>query len=100
MSTRGISRHLDIACGVCFCHETPISTCGILLSSQQQTFVNKRPAIRCLDVTITFCGHISIVSTCSNLSSVKKRGISRTDDLVTGCMIGIITTGSTNVKTK
>jgi len=97
---RKVARQLDIACGICFCHETPIFTCGILLSSQSQTIVNKGPIIRCLDISITSCGHIAIVSTCSSLSSVQNRGVSGTNDIVTGCMIGTIVTGSNNVETK
>ena len=93
----GIARANDIACGVCYCHETPISTCGILIPSQDTLYVNSQPAIKISDVIITFCGHISIVVSSSSISYVNKQNITRNSDFVCGCMIGTIITGSSNV---
>jgi uncharacterized Zn-binding protein involved in type VI secretion len=89
-----ISRFGDIACGVCFCHDTPIGTCGIIIASENTVFCDNRPVARTGDVIVTFCGHVSVIVSSSSVSYSNNIGVARTGDAVAGCMIGTICTGS------
>jgi len=89
-----ISRASDISCGVCFCHDSPISTIAILIPNQSLAYSDNRNIITFGSIGITPCGHITIVSTSSGLSYINNIGIARISDITIGCMIGTICTGS------
>jgi len=95
----GCTRIGDIGCGVCFCHDSPIGTCGILIPSQNTVFFDNRNAIRLGDILITFCGHVSVVVTSSSLTITEYINQTRLTDVVVGCMVGTVVTSSTTVFT-
>jgi len=90
------ARLFDIWVGICCCH--PPSPCvgmaGILIVSQNVVFTDSRNNFRCGDITIGFCGHPGVIATCSSVMYSEHIGQARVGDLVVGCNIGVIVTGS------
>jgi hypothetical protein len=97
---RPLSRIGDISVSVCCCHSGCVGTVGVLIPMQTHTKTENRSNVRCLDISIHSCGHISIVATCSNFTNTVNRGQARIGDIVIGCPIGTITTGSIFAKAK
>jgi len=94
MLTRGIARSGDITVSVCCCHSGCTGTVGILIPTQNLGITDSKQNIRCLDIAVNLCGHISIIVSCSSLNIVQGRGQARLGDIVIGCPIGTIVTGS------
>jgi len=94
MSARGIARAGDITVSVCCCHSGCVGTVGALIPTQNLGTTDNRQNVRCLDISIHSCGHVSIVVSCSSLNQVQGRGQARLGDIVVGCPIGTIVTSS------
>ena len=93
-----IARLGDRAIGTCYCHETPLSTNATIISASTNTFANGRGVARLGDSVYTDCGHYGTIITASIKTMVNGRGASRIGDTTTGCFIGTIITGSSDVE--
>jgi uncharacterized Zn-binding protein involved in type VI secretion len=92
-----IARLGDTAVGTCFCHETPISTKGRIISASIDTKSNGFGVARLGDQVFTDCGHYGTIITASVKNFVNGIGVARIGDTTTGCFVGTIITGSPDV---
>jgi len=93
-NVRPIARINDITVSVCCCHPSCPVVIGFLFPFQNLVNTDDRLNIRCGDISIHTCGHISVVVTCSSLTNVENSFQARLNDIVVGCPVGIIVTGS------
>jgi uncharacterized Zn-binding protein involved in type VI secretion len=92
-----VARMNDIAVGVCTCHKTPISTIGYIMPKCSNVLINGLPAARQMDIVQAVCGHIGYIVSASPTITAQGIPMARVGDLVTGCFIGNIVQGSSNV---
>lgn len=86
--------------GICFCHRSPISVSGMLVTNTIGSLMNVEglPAGTQFSVARARCGHVGMVMTAS--PTVKHGvGIARQFDTGVGCYNFTILTGASSTKT-
>lgn len=90
-----VARLSDIWTGVCECHDEPQDVTGMIVTCSPTGFsANKGPA-RVSDIVIAFCDehHSGIIAAGSTTYLTDGIQTARVGDPVTGCTVGIISTG-------
>lgn len=90
----GMSRIGDIAIGVCYAHDTPITVTGIISTGSGDTNCNSRKVARIGDVVVFNCGHTGIIVTGSPTVTANQLRVARIGDHVVGPMTAVIVSGS------
>jgi len=89
-----IARFGDIVIADCYCHIGHTINVGIVIPAQRLVSMDGRNVVRCFDISVHSCGHVSIIVTCSLLSIIMGLGAAGTDSFVIGCSYGFIGSGS------
>jgi len=99
--TIGIARTTDVFVGICVCcPNPPIPMTGTVVGGSSDITANGIGCARVGDVVLGLCGHIGVISSGSG-TNVTMNGLEMavSGSAVTGCLIGTITTGSSDVVT-
>jgi uncharacterized Zn-binding protein involved in type VI secretion len=90
-----VARLTDIWTGVCECHDEPQDVIGIIVTCSPTGFSENLGPARVGDMVIAFCDehHSGIIVAGSTTYLTDSIETARVGDPVTGCTVGIITTG-------
>jgi len=90
-----LARLTDIWVGVCECHNNPVEVSGQIVSSSTDVFSGNLGQARLNDMVIAFCdkNHTGLIAGGSTKNIANGRPKARIGDPVTGCTIGLISTG-------
>lgn len=93
---RGIARLGDSTQGTCYCHPTPITVSGKIITASENHFTNGRGTARLGDLVMADCGHTGRIISAKENDFVNGRGVARLSDQFTGCYVGKIVSASEN----
>jgi hypothetical protein len=86
----------SIGIGTCYCHDSPINTCGIIITGSNLKLVNDLPSAKIFNLIMANCGHVSMLVTGSQNVLCEGIGQATVNSVFSGCFNGIIVTGSDN----
>lgn len=94
-----VARIGDLWVGKCACkpHLSPVATAGMIITGSGNVITNGIPTARKFDLTLSNCGHIGCLISCSPTTLVNSRPMATKNDIVGCCHSGIVTTGSPDV---
>ena len=93
---RGIARLGDATHGICYCHDSPISVSGKIITASEDHFTNGRGTARLGDLVMADCGHTGRIISAKENEFVNGRGVARLADQFDGCYKGKIISASDN----
>ena len=82
--------------GTCYCHDSPISVGGKIISASETRFVNGKGVARLGDTVQADCGHTGKIISAKETEFVDDRGVARLGDNFNGCYVGKIISASEN----
>ena len=86
----------DIWAGICCCHDSPrcVDMAGPIIAASEDNKSSGINKSRMSDITIGYCGHPGNIVTGAPACRSNSLGKARIGDMVVGCNIGNIVTGS------
>jgi len=91
---RGIARLGDATMGTCYCHDSPITVGGKIISASEDHLTNGRGTARLGDTVMADCGHTAKIISAKETEFVNGRGVARLGDNFEGCYVGKIISAS------
>ena len=95
----GIARQGDLVSCICCCHPPIpcVSTIGYFVQSSLTVSGNGLGVARLGDMAICSCGHPTFLVGASTTVTANGLGVGRVGDPVSGCPVGNVITGSTDI---
>ena len=92
------ARLTDLWVGICCCHSKPtcIPMAGPIITGSPNDNSGGLPQARLTDMVIGYCGHSGTIVSAASYCVANSLGKARIGDMVVGCVIGNIVTGSPN----